>query len=75
MQHSQDFDPIVANSIERKIFPDNKVANTRQDVVPRRTRSGMEGQQVLSTLKSFHKTDCGGWIVSGDVIADNIEVD
>ncbi|CDX26956.1 hypothetical protein MPL3356_60636 [Mesorhizobium plurifarium] len=35
VQHAEDFDRIVANSIKRKVFPDNKVANARQDVVAR----------------------------------------
>jgi hypothetical protein len=35
VQNAQDFDRIVANSIKRKVFPDNNVANARQDVIAR----------------------------------------
>lgn len=75
MQHAQDLDCILADTIQGEILADDQMADAGRNVFARRAREGMQDQQIPSPFQGVHETDSSVWIVFGNVVADKFEVD
>ena len=75
MQDAQDFNGAVSDAVERKIFPQDQVADTWSNVFARRTGERMQSQQAPSRFKSIHQANRSKWIVGRDIVANSFKVD